>query len=40
MIEPGVVATELPGHISHEQIRQGVEQLNSGQSAQQQWSRP
>jgi NADP-dependent 3-hydroxy acid dehydrogenase YdfG len=27
LIEPGVVATELPNHITHEQTRQGVQQL-------------
>jgi NAD(P)-dependent dehydrogenase (short-subunit alcohol dehydrogenase family) len=26
LIEPGVVATELPTHITHEQTRQGVQQ--------------
>ncbi|NVC25516.1 SDR family oxidoreductase [Kocuria salina] len=29
LIEPGVVATELPTHITHESTRQGVEQLYS-----------
>jgi NADP-dependent 3-hydroxy acid dehydrogenase YdfG len=27
LIEPGVVATELPNHITHEETRQGVQQL-------------
>lgn len=27
LIEPGVVATELPHHITHEETRQGVQQL-------------
>jgi NADP-dependent 3-hydroxy acid dehydrogenase YdfG len=27
LIEPGVVATELPSHIRHEETRQGVQQL-------------
>jgi NADP-dependent 3-hydroxy acid dehydrogenase YdfG len=27
LIEPGVVATELPGHITHEETRQGVQAL-------------
>ena len=27
LIEPGVVATELPGHITHEQTRQGVQAM-------------
>jgi len=27
LIEPGVVATELPNHITHEETRQGVRQL-------------
>jgi len=27
LIEPGVVATELPTHITHSQTREGVQQL-------------
>jgi NADP-dependent 3-hydroxy acid dehydrogenase YdfG len=27
LIEPGVVATELPTHITHPQTREGVQQL-------------
>ena len=27
LIEPGVVATELPNHITHDQTREGVQQL-------------
>ncbi len=27
LIEPGVVATELPNHITHNETRQGVQQL-------------
>jgi NADP-dependent 3-hydroxy acid dehydrogenase YdfG len=27
LIEPGVVATELPNHITHEETRQGIQQL-------------
>lgn len=27
LIEPGVVATELPGHITHEETRQGVQAM-------------
>jgi NADP-dependent 3-hydroxy acid dehydrogenase YdfG len=27
VIEPGIVATELPGHITHEATRQGVQQV-------------
>ena len=29
LIEPGVVATELPNHITHDETRQGVQQLYS-----------
>jgi NADP-dependent 3-hydroxy acid dehydrogenase YdfG len=29
LIEPGVVATELPDHITHDETRQGVQQLYS-----------
>jgi NADP-dependent 3-hydroxy acid dehydrogenase YdfG len=27
LIEPGVVATELPNHITHDQTREGVQQM-------------
>jgi NADP-dependent 3-hydroxy acid dehydrogenase YdfG len=27
LIEPGVVATELPDHITHDETRQGVQQI-------------
>jgi NADP-dependent 3-hydroxy acid dehydrogenase YdfG len=27
LIEPGVVATELPGHITHDETRQGVQAM-------------
>jgi len=30
LIEPGVVATELPDHITHPETREGVQQLYSG----------
>jgi NADP-dependent 3-hydroxy acid dehydrogenase YdfG len=30
VIEPGVVATELPGHITHDETRQGVQELYDG----------
>jgi NADP-dependent 3-hydroxy acid dehydrogenase YdfG len=30
LIEPGVVATELPDHITHAETREGVQQLYSG----------
>lgn len=40
LIEPGVVATELPNHITHAETREGVQQLynqaevTAGDSAQ------